>query len=258
MLKRCVAVLIPIIILTTGCSTAAQEKPRLTLIAHRGAAQVYPESSKEAFEAVSQTGFPIETDLRLLKDGTIVPLHDATVDRTMTGITGRPETISLEDWRSAHIKSPTGGDPGTPTTWDAVLDAYGGRSILIPELKDRSIDLKAFAATITDRGIQDKVVVQTSSFAAAKTLASAGVQALYLLGKGQEPNAAAIKESGIDYVGTHLSVSKDYLDELKAAGLTVWVYTLNDTTAADRAAQNGADGVFTDDPWKLNQTFRDH
>lgn len=222
-----------------------------TLVAHRGGALVYPESSAEAFEAVGRTVFPIETDLRQLLDGTLVPLHDDAAERTMSGVTGRPAGITAEQWAAARIRHPRGGPEGTPTTWEAMLDLYGGRNILVPELKDAAIDPAAFAETILQRGIQDKVVVQTFSFPAAQALTRAGLQVLYLLRDGEEPDPVSISSSGISHVGPHKSIGPGYLRGLKDAGLTVWPYTVNDEATAARLRAEGADGVFTDTPWEL-------
>ncbi len=220
-------------------------------MAHRGGALVYPESSAEAFEAVGKTAYPIETDLRQLRDGTLVPLHDDAAERTMSGLSGPPAGISVEQWAAARIRHPLGGAEGTPTTWEAMLDLYGGRNILVPELKDPAIDPAAFAETILQRGIQDKVVVQTFSFPAAQALARSGLQVLYLLRDGEEPDPASISSSGIGHVGPHKSISPGYLGRLKDSGLTVWPYTVNDAATAARLRAEGADGVFTDTPWEL-------
>ena len=222
-----------------------------TLVAHRGGALVYPESSAEAFEAVGRTAFPIETDLRQLRDGTLVPLHDDAAERTMSGVSGRPADITVEQWAAARIRHPLGGAEGTPTTWEAMLDLYGGRNILVPELKDPAIDPAAFAETILTRGIQDKVVVQTFSLPAAQALARSGLQVLYLLRDGEEPDPASISSSGMGHVGPHQSISSGYLGALLDSGLTVWPYTVNDEATAARLRAEGADGVFTDTPWEL-------
>ncbi|MET3952962.1 glycerophosphodiester phosphodiesterase [Arthrobacter sp. UYEF36] len=230
---------------------SAATKAAFTLVAHRGGALVYPESSAEAFEAVSKTAFPIETDLRQLRDGTLVPLHDDDAGRTMPGLSGHPAGITLEQWAGARIRHPLGGAEGTPTTWDAMLDSYGGRNVLVPELKDPAIDPVAFAETILKRGIQDTVVVQTFSFPAAQALARSGLQVLYLLRDGEEPDPASISSNGIGHVGPHKGVTAGYLRKLKDSGLTVWPYTVNDEATAARLRAEGADGVFTDTPWEL-------
>lgn len=242
---------------TTTAASPASSGPApaatasFTLVAHRGGALVYPESSAEAFEAVGKTAFPIETDLRQLRDGTLVPLHDDAAERTMSGLSGHPGGITVEQWAAARILHPLGGAAGTPTTWEAMLDLYGGRNVLVPELKDPAIDPDAFSKTILERGIQDKVVVQTFSFPAAQALARSGLQVLYLLRDGAEPDPASISSSNIAYVGPHKGVSPGYLRSLKDAGLTVWAYTVNDRATAERLRADGADGVFTDTPWEL-------
>jgi glycerophosphoryl diester phosphodiesterase len=236
---------------SAGTSIPTPSAGAFTLVAHRGGALVYPESSAEAFAAVGKTAFPIETDLRRIQDGTLVPLHDDTVDRTMTGISGRPAGLSLAQWTAARIRHPLGGAAGTPTTWAAMLDAYGGRNVLVPEVKDPDLDLAAFADTILSRGVQDTVIVQTFSFTAAQSLARSGLHVLYLLREGDEPAAGAIRAAGIDHVGPHQSVGGAYLRTLKDAGLTVWPYTVNDESTASRLRRDGADGVFTDSPWEL-------
>ena len=156
-------------------------------MAHRGGALVYPESSAEAFEAVSETAFPIEMDLRQLQDGTLVPLHDDAAERTMTGVSGQPGDITPTQWAAARIGHPSGGAEGTPTTWEAILDLYGGRNVLVPEVKDPTIDLAAFAQNHPAPGVQPKVVVQTFSFPAAQALAGHGLQVLYLLRTATNP-----------------------------------------------------------------------
>lgn len=247
------------LILCSGCTAVPQRltgpapAAGFTLVAHRGGALVYPESSREAFGAVSTTAFPIETDLRPLRDGTLVPLHDETVDRTMSGVTGRPSALSAEEWTAARIRHPQGGAEGTPTTWEAMLDEYGGRCILVPELKDPDVDLAAFAESILKRGVQDTVIVQTFNYPTAQALARSGLRVLYLLHEGEEPDAAAIRSSGVDHVGPHKSISPAYLRQLKDAGLTVWPYTVNDEPTASRLRRDGADGIFTDNPWELSK-----
>lgn len=263
------------VLLCTGCTAAGSDRPgaappatswsspsrdaapggptpaAFTLVAHRGGALVYPESSAEAFEAVSKTAFPIEMDLRQLQDGTLVPLHDDAAERTMTGVTGRPGDITPSQWTAARVRHPSGGADGTPTTWEAILELYGGRNLLVPEVKDPTIDLAAFAQSILRRGIQEKVVVQTFSFPAAQALAGHGLQVLYLLRAGDEPDPASISAAGIGHVGPHQGISTDYLHRLKETGLTVWVYTVNDAATASRLRTGGADGIFTDTPWEL-------
>lgn len=140
---------------------------------------VHPESSLEAFQAVAATDFPIEFDLRTLADGTLVPLHDKTVNRTMTGIHGAPSKISVQEWDRAAVKNPGGGPGGTPTTWAAIAGRYGKDHILVPEPKEPEA-AEAFIKSVREHGITNNVIVQTFDFNTAKELAAAGLRTLYL------------------------------------------------------------------------------
>ena len=56
------------------------------VIAHRGASAYAPENTVAAFvKAVEMKADAIELDAKLLKDGSIIVLHDATLDRTTNG-----------------------------------------------------------------------------------------------------------------------------------------------------------------------------
>lgn len=63
-------------------------------IAHRGMANVYPENTLEAYRGTVPLGVDVgEPDCWLTRDGGLVCLHDATVDRTTDGsgtLTSRP------------------------------------------------------------------------------------------------------------------------------------------------------------------------
>lgn len=245
--------------LLSGCSlnngTASVSVDTLsspTIVAHRGGANKFPESSVEAFKAVSDTNFPLEMDLRSLDDGTLVPQHDPTVDRNMLGLTGPVGSVTLEKWRLAKIKGVNGQTAGTPTTWEEILDNFGGTTILVPEIKESSIDLDRFIASIVDRGLERSVIVQSFDLEICKQLAASGLHVLYLFGK-EQPSPHEIKSFGIDFVGPAKSVEADYLRSLQDAELKVWPWTVNESAAVQKLIDGGADGVFTDDPWLISQ-----
>ncbi|WP_346921759.1 glycerophosphodiester phosphodiesterase [Glutamicibacter creatinolyticus] len=228
----------------------------ITLIAHRSAWRVYPESSAEAMQALAETEYPIEFDLRPLADGTLVPSHDPVADRSMEGVYGPLDTLDTAQWKAAKVRSQDGETLGTSTTWEEILDRHAPGSILFPELKRPVPDLAAFADTVTSRGLQESVVVQTFDYVAAQQLAANGLQTLLLLLE-QTPDPQEIKAHGIDYVGASRDLPADYLAALKEAGLTVYVYTVNRAERLVPLLELGIDGVFTDDPWKLERQIID-
>ena len=228
----------------------------LTLIAHRGAWRVYPESSAEAFAAMAETAYPIEFDLRRLSDGTLVPSHDATADRSMQGLTGPLTGISPEQWNAASIRSQDGRSLGTPITWIQILERYGGKAVLVPELKRPVTDLAGFIKPILDRGIQDKVMVQSVDYEACKELAAAGLRTVLVIHDGQ-PVPAQIRADGIGHVAVSRNHPLSYFSELKDAGLETWVFLVNRAGPLQQYLDRGVVGVYTDDPWKLDQELGD-
>src|SRR5258706_4912106 len=76
----------------------ASALPRL--FGHRGAAGVAPENTMPSFERAVAAGVGyLELDVHATRDGTVVALHDATLDRT-TDATGRVRNRTLEDLHS--------------------------------------------------------------------------------------------------------------------------------------------------------------
>lgn len=63
-----------------------QSKENIWVAAHRGWRSEYPENTMPAFQAALDLGVDqIETDVRITRDGELVLIHDATVDRTTNG-----------------------------------------------------------------------------------------------------------------------------------------------------------------------------
>ena len=63
-----------------------QSSKNIYVAAHRGWKSKYPENTMEAFKAALTLDVDqLETDVRITRDGELVLIHDATVDRTTNG-----------------------------------------------------------------------------------------------------------------------------------------------------------------------------
>lgn len=66
-------------------------------VAHRGHSIAYPENTLDAYRKAIELGVEmIECDVNITRDGTLVMMHDSTLDRTTTG-TGRVSASTWED-----------------------------------------------------------------------------------------------------------------------------------------------------------------
>jgi glycerophosphoryl diester phosphodiesterase len=74
-----------------------QSEKNIYVAAHRGWSEKFPENTLEAFRAAIELGCDqLETDIRISKDGELVIMHDATVDRTTNG-SGAVKEFTLEE-----------------------------------------------------------------------------------------------------------------------------------------------------------------
>lgn len=74
-----------------------QGKKNIFVAAHRGFSSKYPENTMEAFVAALELGVDqLELDIRETRDGELVIMHDATVDRTTDG-TGAVADMTLSE-----------------------------------------------------------------------------------------------------------------------------------------------------------------
>jgi len=109
------------------------------VIAHRGNSSERPENTLAAFESALDLGVPaIELDVQLTRDGRLVVLHDATLDRTTSGA-GPVADRTLAEIRmlSAGYRELFGRDfaaERVPTLAE-VLDLTRGRARVLVEIK---------------------------------------------------------------------------------------------------------------------------
>jgi len=222
--------------------------------AHRGGAAHVPEQSAEGEEYAYQHGFPLECDIQFLSDGVPVLCHDATVDRTMTNITsGNVSDKTSAEWAAATIVNPIpGGKPGRPLFFEEYLDRWGGRILLVPEIKTNNTSDQA--QTVIDmvvaRGLQQNVVIQSFTYAYAQMVANAGCRALYLYSAANPSQSySTIKSDGIEFVGPSLAnATSTTVGNAKAAGLKVVGWTAETPDDMTHALAIGCDGVFSNDP----------
>jgi len=122
-------------------------RPLPFVSAHRGgAAPGFPENCIATFERTLASTFAIlEIDPRMTRDGAIVVHHDATLERTTTG-TGRVADHTLAELKALRLKDPEGRvtDHRIPTL-DEVLDWARGRTVLVLDQKDVSVEARVRA-----------------------------------------------------------------------------------------------------------------
>jgi glycerophosphoryl diester phosphodiesterase len=122
-------------------------------IGHRGVMGVEPENTLRSFIAAQHAGLDlIELDLHLSKDGALVVMHDADVDRTTDG-SGPIAELTL-----AELRTLDAGHGERVPVFEEVLDAV--RAPLQAEIKDTAA-ARALAEVMHRRDLVGRVEVSS-------------------------------------------------------------------------------------------------
>ena len=154
----------------------AESNDNIYVASHRGWSEKYPENTMEAFRAAIDIGIDqIETDIRVTKDGKLVLIHDATVDRTTNG-TGLVEEKTLDELKAldAGIKKGVEFEGGRIPEFVELMDYVKDHPTLTLDLELKEYptegrEEKAFwvcdkiIEVVEEYGFADRVVINSFS-----------------------------------------------------------------------------------------------
>lgn len=245
-----------------------------TIVAHRGASYDAPENTLAAFRLAWEKGADaVEGDFMLSKDGRIVCIHDKTAKRTggrelkVTEATLK-ELRQLEygAWKDAKWK----GEP-IPTFAEALAAVPDGKRIfieikcgpeIIPGLKQE------IAGSKLKRG-QIVIIAFDAEVIAAAKRAMPGVKACWLTSFKQDKDSGGwtpsvdsilgtlkrVKADGLDCKADTRVVNEAFVKRLRAEGMELHCWTVNDPKIARRFRALGFDSITTDRPAFLREAL---
>jgi glycerophosphoryl diester phosphodiesterase len=206
------------VILLASVSASAQYSKK-TLVAHRGASAYAPEHTLAAYQLAIEMGADyVEQDLAVTKDGVLICLHDASLERTTNVEQLFPNRVSTQtiegktrkawlanDFTLAEIKTLDAGswfdarfkNEKIPT-FDEAIALIRGKAGIFPELKTpeiyagRNVNFEQLVAAALDKNnlrgakadAKTPVILQTFGQDSARALANMkiGVPVVLLLG----------------------------------------------------------------------------
>lgn len=226
--------------------------------AHRGASAYAPENTLPAFElAIAQGADGVELDVHLSADGTVVVIHDETLERTTNG-TGKVGDQALAALRVLDASAGFADFAGVriPTLTD-VLDLLAPSSLTINiELKNSRVPYpeleEKVVAMVAAYGIADRVVLSSFNHYSLRHLRSLGSGcelAAFFTDPLFRPWRYAV-DLGVQAIHPPLAyvVGKGYIRKAHHRGLAVRPWMVNTERALRRMQRYRADAVFTDDP----------
>ena len=231
--------------------------PAIKVIGHRGAAGHAPENTFAAFDKGLAMGVDgVETDIRATKDGVLVLLHDATVDRTTDG-TG---AIAEMTWADAqHLNAAARFRDGQhdfgvqriPSLAD-FLNRYGGRTTFRLEIKQRGVESAALRA-VRARRLMDTAVFTSFQIDSLKAIRRAAPEAqLAYLSSARafdETTVQTALDAGVNEVAPRAELADPAtIEKACAAGLRVWAWGIREPAVLKQAVAAGIGGCTLDYP----------
>jgi len=250
--------------------------------AHRGASARAPENILEAFRLAVEAGAGgLELDVRMTRDGEVVVIHDATVDRVTDG-SGAVAGMTLDEVRrlDAGYSFSSGGGQTFP---------YRGRGVRIPTLAEVyeefpdtcvNADIKeaqpkaeeAVLSVIQDAGAEGRTLVASTDHAVLRRFRrvsrgriSTGasrreIAAFYVMSKLHlealvSPAYEALQVP-VEHRGIKL-VTPRFVQAAHSRGVRVDVWTINDAAEMRRLLDLGVDVIMTDSPELLESLLRE-
>ena len=268
--------LVALLLLPTLCHVSAAAQ--VSVIAHRGASGHAPEHTLRAYDLALQMGADyIEQDLQMTRDGVLVVLHDADLDRTARGprehCTGPVAEKSYSDLLNCEVSSwlEADRDVGSAAeripTLDEVLTRYGKTTRYYietkqpeqaPGMEEALLDLLAQHDLLPASPDDHAVLVQSFSPESLRKIhrLRPELPLIQLIGARQlsehiEEGMRDVASYAVGIGPTQRLVTPELVSAAKRHGLLVHPYTVNEEGEMSRLIELGVDGMFTNYPDRL-------
>lgn len=232
------------------------------IVAHRGAAGLWPENSLLAFNGALAAGYRVfEIDVQGTRDGDLVVIHDLTVDRTSNG-KGSVRELSTAELGSLSLRG-TGGEaiPHLGTIL-ALLRRNGAASIVEvkfrPDAPEHDDLCRRLADAISHSGMLEGTTVSAfawPSLTVLKRLAPALNLTAVTSARGLKDRgglsatiAAATDLGANDLALEWTAVGPETAATVHGQGLRLGVWTPNEPGHIAEMIRSGVDWIITDRP----------
>jgi glycerophosphoryl diester phosphodiesterase len=221
-------------------------------IAHRGASGYEPENTLRSVSRAIELGADwIEIDVQAV-DGQLIIFHDDTLDRTTNG------SGAVADHSFAELRALDAGNGEKIPTLTEVMDLIGARAGLNIEIKGTGL-ADAVAAIVSDYRMRlpswhGKILLSSFNESEVEVLA-AGTRdfklGIVFEGAAEKALARARDFQSYSLNPSMAQVSGELVAEAQAAGIKVFVYTVNELEDIAAMQAIHVDGVFSDYPDRI-------
>jgi len=256
---------------------AANRRP--LVIAHRGASGSHPENTLPAFLRAIELGSDlVELDLRMTRDGHIVVIHDASVDRTTNG-KGLVAELTLAQIKALDAGFAFSRDGGktfpfrgqgiTVPTLEDVLAALPEQLLMLEVKVGTTLMIRQVIATLRRLKALERVSIELFSITTKMAKLMRSLEPKLTTGhtRAELVRFVALAKLGLGWRfrrrgfaiempprRNRLAVSsKRTLKAAARRGIPMFVWTVNNEKDMRRFLDWGAAGLFTDHPEALRK-----
>ena len=231
--------------------------------AHRGFSGLYPENTRIAFEKAVEAGADgIELDVHLTRDGEVVIIHDERIDRTSNG-TGWVKDMTLAQLRQYDYSYTFAGQYGVQT----ILTLREYFDLIAPTALVTNIELKtgifeypgieqAVYSLIDAYKLQSRVIISSfNHYSVQRMKAIDPALKCGLLTESWLINAGAYtRAAGAECLHPlFCSLTADAVAEIKAQGVEINTWTVNEKEHMRRLIAAGVDSLISNWPDRVNE-----
>jgi glycerophosphoryl diester phosphodiesterase len=217
-------------------------------IGHRGAKAYEPENTLLSFKKALELGVnAIELDVRRTKDGKIVVIHDAKVDRTTNG-KGLVSELTLKEIK----KLSTEKGEKIPTLEEA-LDFLDKKVKILIELKETGLE-EDVLSLINKKGLKNNVIIVSFLEEALRKVREIDdeVEIGLIYVKHKDPIKSALELKANYILPIYRFTYAIDVQKAHENGLKIIVWTINKQEEVIEYARKGVDGIASDRPDILN------
>jgi len=234
------------------------------VIAHRGAHQNIPENSLAAYKKAIDLGCDfVEIDVRTTKDGHFVSVHNANVEKYVSGVSAEVKDLTLAELKSLDIGEKIGAEwKGTQIpTFEEILQLCQGKIGIYLDLKDAPVD--ELMLLIKKYNMESDVIwyVPASYFLKMNNVETLFGSSFIMPDPGEEANLdLVLQKLQPKVVATDMSVlSKSFIEKCHRKNVKVFVDEKKGTTEEWKMILEwGTDGIQTDDPERIIDFLKEY
>jgi glycerophosphoryl diester phosphodiesterase len=227
---------------------------RPLVIGHRGASGTRPENTLVSFRRAAELGADmVELDVQLTRDGEVVVMHDATLERTTDG-RGSVRDHSLAELRrldAGRWFDPAYAGERVPTLAEVFEAVALAVNVELKPCGDDGLEA-ATLGVVEAAGALGRVVFSSFEARALQRLRALAPRAELAVLWNRGPIAGAIERArGVAARALHIrkdALAPATLAAARGAHLAVRVWTVNEPAEIGWPTVAGVDGVFSDFP----------